>query len=492
LPVGAPIPGTAVHVVDRRDAVQPQGALGRVVITGTGVASGYLGPASQASAAFGWWSFDRDPVAGFMTDDLGYWLDDGGLRVEQRVGAERKLHGERFDLAAVESALASHPAVDDARVGIDGEGSQALLVANVVWSSAPDEAAVRQHLQERLPPIAVPRQMVGVDAVPRLANGKVDRTKGIVGPHPGPEALVNEAETQAAAVVARVLGEREVGPTTSLIELGCDSLDLIEIAEAVGIRFGPSDRLGEFFDDPTVATIAKLIAVARGASEDDGRPALLCSLGPRRTASRVRLVACPPAGSDAPVFQPLVAPLDGIADVQVLRRPRADRRPGTVAAWLEDHVRRAAGELLAEFDNRPLILCGYSVGFVVACLVASALNERGIRPTFLVGLNPTVPGTVPMEGQDVEPPRVEPMLAERWRQDLRLRSAVPRRLPEVEATLLLLGDDDHRRWTSVGAPAMAALPHPEVRPLKGPHIIDDETMAEIGHILAGLLSGPAR
>lgn len=492
LPVGAPIPGTAVHVVDDRGAVQPPGGLGRVIVTGGGVAPGYLHWEGEGSATFGWWEFDGGPVPGFATDDLGYWLDEGGLRVQGRVGTERKLHGERFDLVAVESALTSHPAVADAVVGISGEGSLAMLVANVVWATGSDEAGVRQHLLERLPPIAVPRQLVGVDAVPRLANGKVDRSQGIIGPPRDRAAPTTDAEAHAAAVVARVLGRRAIDPNASLFDLGCDSLDLIEIAEAAFIRSGPSDRIGELFDDPTVTTIARLLASPAGSSDDGPWSGLLSPLGPRTAPRGARLVAFPPAGSDAPVFQPLVAPLAGIAAIDVVRRPSADRREGTAAAWLEDHARQAAGELLAEHGDRPLVLCGYSVGFVVACLVASALNERGVRPTFLVGLNPTVPGAEPSVGQDLDSPQTEPILAERWRHDLCLRGVVPRRLPEVEATLLFLGDEDRRRWASAGQAAMAALPHVDVRHLQGPHTINDEVMTRIGYVLGDLLTRRAQ
>lgn len=489
LPVGAPIPGTAIHVVDDSGAVRPPGGVGRVIVTGNGVAAGYLGATGEDSASFGWWAFDGSPVPGFTTDDLGYWLDEGGLRVLGRVGTERKLYGERFDLVAVESALTSHPAVVDAVVGIDGEGSQAMLVANVVWATGPAETSVRQHLQARLSPIAIPRQLVGVVAVPRLANGKVDRSHGVICRRSEVELPGTGALARATTVVTEVVGGKTIDATTSLFDLGCDSLDLIEIAELAGIRSGPSDRLGDLVDDPTVSTIARLIAAPGGVGDDGRRSALLSPLGSRYGSPAVRLVACPPAGSDAPVFQPFVAPLAGIAGIEVLRRPQADLRQGTPAAWLEDHVRQAAAALLCGHDDRPLVLVGYSIGFVVVYLVACALNERGLRPTALVGLNPSIPGAEQSSEPVFDPPQSEAILAARWRHDLSLRRVGPRRLADVEATLLFLGGDDYRRWASVGQAAMAELPRVEIRPIQGPHMIDDKGMTAIACALAQIMSG---
>ena len=92
-----------------------------------------------------------------------------------------KTRGHRVELDEVESALNSHPQVEQAAVFAvpDGEGSNQIEAAVILRSDAagapPDEAALKKHVAGILPRYAVPRRVSVVADLPRTSSGKADR-----------------------------------------------------------------------------------------------------------------------------------------------------------------------------------------------------------------------------------------------------------------------------------------------------------------------------
>ena len=142
----------------------------RIWLRGPMVTSGYrLRPDLTAEALIDGW---------LRTSDRGRLRADGTLEVLGRLDDVVVTGGENVDPAAVEAALAAHPAVDDVVVvGVpDEEWGQA--VAAVVVLAAGTELSVadaRAWCADRLPAAALPRLVVTVAALPMLASGKPDR-----------------------------------------------------------------------------------------------------------------------------------------------------------------------------------------------------------------------------------------------------------------------------------------------------------------------------
>ena len=142
---------------------------GRIHLAGPVLFDGYEGdPASTAEVlADGW----------FRTGDLGRLDDDGRLVVLGRVDDVVVSGGVNVPLPAVTDALLGVPGVRDAiAVGVPDAEWGTVVVACVVGDPVPpDLATVRDRIAVRLPREWTPRAVVGVDAIPRLAGGKVDR-----------------------------------------------------------------------------------------------------------------------------------------------------------------------------------------------------------------------------------------------------------------------------------------------------------------------------
>ncbi|MER5786267.1 amino acid adenylation domain-containing protein [Streptomyces mobaraensis] len=179
IPVGTPIAGLSACVVD--DALPaPPGVRGELYIGGTGVTRGYLGrPAATAAA------YVPDPAAPgarrYRTGDLARRLPDGTLLLAGRADRQVKIRGHRVEPGEIEQALGGHPGVREAAVvAHPAPGGGRRLVA--YWVPAeparpPSTDALTALLADRLPPYAVPAELVRLPALPTTPNGKTDHTR---------------------------------------------------------------------------------------------------------------------------------------------------------------------------------------------------------------------------------------------------------------------------------------------------------------------------
>ena len=130
VPIGRPIPGARVLVVDAAGRRVPPGVAGEIAVGGPGVARGYLGRPELTAERF-----VADPDGGrlYRTGDRGRLLPDGTLLFLGRADDQVKLRGYRIELGEIEAVLSEHPAVAEAAVALrDGPSGEAQLVAAVV------------------------------------------------------------------------------------------------------------------------------------------------------------------------------------------------------------------------------------------------------------------------------------------------------------------------------------------------------------------------
>ena len=120
----------------------------------------------------------RDADGWFHTGDLAEVDADGSWRI---VGRAKELiisGGENIHPAEIEAALAAHPAVlECAAFGLpDAQWGEAVSVAVVLKpDAAADEAALREHLAQRIARYKLPRRWFWPASLPRTALGKVQR-----------------------------------------------------------------------------------------------------------------------------------------------------------------------------------------------------------------------------------------------------------------------------------------------------------------------------
>lgn len=180
LPVGFPMPGVRVEIIDESGHPQPPGKSGEIVIHGDNVSAGYLGRPDLSEKAFG----DRNGVRFYKTGDWGCLDSDGLLFVTGRMDGQIKLSGYRIELGDIEENLRALPNVRDAVALPVMKGGKPELLAAFVIPAARDGLAdldlmlaMRSALSNRLPVYMIPKKFVFLDGFPMTPNGKADRRK---------------------------------------------------------------------------------------------------------------------------------------------------------------------------------------------------------------------------------------------------------------------------------------------------------------------------
>ncbi|WP_437779129.1 amino acid adenylation domain-containing protein [Sorangium sp. So ce1097] len=269
VPIGRPVDGLRLYVLDHLLAPLPVGVTGEIYVGGVGVGRGYLGEPGRTAAAFLPDPFSRAPGRRlYRTGDLGRYRDDGTIEFAGRRDHQVKLRGYRIELGEIEARLAEHPAVQEAAVLVreDRPGVRRLVAYAAAPEPAPAAEALRAWLAERLPEYMVPPAFVFLPALPRTANGKVDR-RALPAPEAGDArshvAPRTAAEELLAGIWAEVLGVERVSVEDSFFDLGGHSLLLTQVLSRVRRVLDVELPLRALFETPTVAAQARAVEAAR-------------------------------------------------------------------------------------------------------------------------------------------------------------------------------------------------------------------------------------
>ncbi|BCZ24993.1 non-ribosomal peptide synthetase [Mycobacterium senriense] len=266
VPIGSPIPGAAMFVLDKWLQPVPAGVVGELYLAGRGVGYGYVRRAGLTASRFVACPFGAPATRMYRTGDLVSWGADGQLRHLGRADEQVKIRGYRIELGEIQSALAALDGVDHAAVIVreDRPGDK-RLVGYITGTADPTE--IRTALADRLPAYMVPAAVVTLSAIPLTASGKLDKRA-----LPAPEYTAGEYRAPADAVeeiladiYAQVLGMDRVGVDDSFLDLGGDSILSMQVvarARAAGVMLRPRD----VFVEQTVARLARVATVADGES----------------------------------------------------------------------------------------------------------------------------------------------------------------------------------------------------------------------------------
>jgi acyl-CoA synthetase (AMP-forming)/AMP-acid ligase II len=167
--IGRAIPGVTVKILDRQGQEVPQGAKGEVVAGGSNIMQGYWrDPEATAKA------LDHN---GYHTGDIGFMDADGFIFLDGRKDNLLKVGGHRINPQEVEDALlATELAVEAAVVGADDHLLGKRLASLVVpLNGDTSQEAIMEKCASMLPKYKMPAELRLVRALPKNANGKVDR-----------------------------------------------------------------------------------------------------------------------------------------------------------------------------------------------------------------------------------------------------------------------------------------------------------------------------
>ena len=275
VPIGAPVAGAGLFVLDQWLRAVPTGVVGELYVAGAGLAYGYVGRAGLTGSRFVACPFAGAGAPGtrmYRTGDMVRWGPDGQLEYLGRADEQVKIRGYRVELGEVQTALSRLSGVEQAAVIAreDRPGDKRLVGYVVGATGTLDPTQMRAQLADRLPAYLVPAAVVVLKALPLTANGKLD-TRAL----PAPEAQDvdryrapgSAVEEILVSIYADVLGVESVGVDDSFFDLGGDSLLAMRLSAAVKTTLAADISVPTVFDAPTVAQLALRIGENAGRLE---------------------------------------------------------------------------------------------------------------------------------------------------------------------------------------------------------------------------------
>jgi amino acid adenylation domain-containing protein len=178
IPIGTACDGEELLVLNERfQPISPR-EIGDLYIAGAGLSPGYWRDPAKTAAAF--LPDPRNPEKRlYRTGDLG-WQDENGLvYFVGRADTQIKVRGYRIELGEIEAALNSVGTLQEcAVVAVENEnfGGWMICCAYVPRTSTqvlPND--LREHLKRFVPAYMLPVRWTAYEALPKNANGKIDR-----------------------------------------------------------------------------------------------------------------------------------------------------------------------------------------------------------------------------------------------------------------------------------------------------------------------------
>jgi amino acid adenylation domain-containing protein len=274
-PIGRPITGTNVYLLDERGEPVADGEIGEIYIGGGGVGRGYRNlpelteqrflpdPFSQATAARMYRSGDR-----------GTLRPDGQIEFRGRLDRQTKIRGFRIELDEIASSLSSYNGLDFATVvAKTSESGENQLVAYVLPKAnmaVPTANELQEHLLQGLPDYMVPAAFVCLDALPLSPNGKIDLAKlaqstdGRMLERIAVKGPASSVEEKVLGIVRDLLQNDEVGTGDNFFLVGGHSLLGTQLLVRLSSEFGVDLSLRQLFEEPTAAGLALLVGKILG------------------------------------------------------------------------------------------------------------------------------------------------------------------------------------------------------------------------------------
>ncbi|MDQ8728115.1 amino acid adenylation domain-containing protein, partial [Bradyrhizobium sp. LHD-71] len=394
-PIGLPVGDRCAYILDHSMNIIPAGVAGELYLGGSGLARGYHDRPGLTAERFVPDPFATEPGARlYRTGDLARWREDGTVEYLGRSDDQVKINGFRIELGEIQTALLEYAEIEQAAVLAVPGSAGSRLVAYVAPKSI--DAAARladtltDHLRQILPSYMMPSRIIVLDRLPVMSSGKVDRRT-----LPAPDAETRTfvapqtaAEIAMARLWAEILKVPQVGVTDNFFELGGNSILSLKVVarlrqdKTIGIEI----KLRDLLQKPTIRA---LLGDASAAATVLAPVALLPLNAPVRSA---RPVFCLHGGFGT-VFDygPLARRLDGRRHVLGLQS-RMLIDPAWTDRSLVSMASDYAQEIRAAQPQGPYSLVGWSLGGVLAALVAAELERCGERVDCLAMVDSFVPG----------------------------------------------------------------------------------------------------
>ena len=283
--LGHPVLGCEVQIASETGAALAQDTIGYVRIRGDNVCRGYYRDPQSTQAAIG--------ADGWLdTGDIGF-MSEGGLIITGRAKEILFVSGQNYYPHDIEAVIEMHAGIEAGKVAVcgvrpDDAATDEVLVFVPYRGDSSDFIATARTIRKcvnRHVGITV-SHVIPVVKIPKTTSGKFQRYLLAAAYQRGEyQEVLTELHALAAAATAasgepcseieRALKEicdacvmdRPVGVHDNLFELGTSSLTLAQIYQRVETLYPGQLEIADIFDYPTIAELARYLAVRLTADQ---------------------------------------------------------------------------------------------------------------------------------------------------------------------------------------------------------------------------------
>ncbi|PCK30025.1 non-ribosomal peptide synthetase [Pseudoalteromonas piscicida] len=413
IPIGKPIPGRAVAVVGQHNQLLPLGCPGELLVSGSGVAAGYIGQPELSNSKFVSCSLWGNASTYYRTGDLVYWNQENQLCYVGRNDEQVKIRGFRVELAGIEQQLNT----------IDGVKSSAVIARNVhgqtqlhayIISERRDEQcltaeAVLQALRPKVASYMLPSTVMFLDTLPLTLNGKLDKRK-----LPEPQLTCKPIELPSTttehnilALWQQILHCDEISVLEPITDYGADSISMLKFcgqARQLGWQLTPQILL-EHTSIRELAMVIRDLATQQFAHLNDEEALAQALAHPHFTPSltfndsALPMIHMLPAAAGADSFAQLgeelsrSCQLHAVENVKLFTGKHISMQPLVIYY---------AERILAQQTSGPFFIGGFCEGAMMSLEVANYLSDLGYQVAHCFLIDPVLPLLSSSERQQAE------------------------------------------------------------------------------------------
>lgn len=393
VPIGRPIANTQMYILDGEMKPAPVGISGRLYIGGDGLAKGYLNRPEINSSKFVSNPFSIENERLYDTGDLARYLPDGNIVYLNRIDSQVKIRGFRIELGDIESALGKHDLVRQNAVAVrEVVPGDKQLVAYIVPETnakvlAHDQkqnekdnrdviAALRDHLQNKLPQYMLPGSYVLLESLPLTPNGKIDRKSlplvrsELFASRTKSRLPETEIEKMLAGIWKRVLNKKDIRAQDNFFDIGGHSLLAVRVFAEIEKAFGKRLPLATILQKPTIEELAAVIG------KETYKPSW-SSLVPIQTKGSKNPFYCiHGAGGNVLLYRDLAKHLGTDQPLFGLQAKGLDGNSAHLSS-VEEMAAAYIEEILMHQPDGPYHIGGYCLGGSIAFEMARQLDDMG-------------------------------------------------------------------------------------------------------------------
>lgn len=272
VPIGWPLPGETAYVVEPGGPADTEAHEGELCLAGIGLARGYLGRPALTAERFVPAINGEAGGRMYRTGDLVRRRPDGCLEILGRFDEQVKIRGFRVELGEVETVLGQFPGIAQLRaaVRVDPTGRKRLVAYACVEDPQQPVSlhALRRYGAVLLPDYMLPTDLVILEKMPLLANGKIDRAALPPLATDRPEQWAERRDVYDTVLSAwqSVLARPTIDPDDDFFDIGGDSLTSVMAIWKLRADLHMEIPLTAIYESRTARRLSKWIGERAGTS----------------------------------------------------------------------------------------------------------------------------------------------------------------------------------------------------------------------------------